>query len=940
MRIGGRVTGATRGKALAAATCRLLVGVAVCALSGAPVFLAGASFAQTAQPQVPAQPGARSFNILSQSLTGALTQFGRQSGLQVAFPTEVPKGLRSNAVVGFFTPQQALALMMQGTGISYHITAEGTVIVTGPQTANDGDAGAVETGDDTVLAPIVISGKMGRYVATGSGYQGTPDWVYQEPASVSVVSREAIQGSGGRNTRDLFNNISGVYAGEGNGSFPTVSPNIRGLQDAGRVVVSIDGARQNAQRGLGFGGSDGGYQSDSGQAYVDTAFIRSVEVEKSTDASSGNVGSLGGSVDFRTVGAEDLIKDGKKWGVELNAARGNNAYDFQGSILGSAHLGDTPFSVTGGYSRTKLGEYEIGSNGDATTTEDTMKNQLGRESWSSLAKIEGDFGDVQTSLSWMHQENEFLYGSSGGTSRNFEDARNDSVSAELKWDPESELIDFTGRFWFNDSMTKETREARSNGTPDTFIDAGLKSFGGSLENTSRFDTQAGALSVNYGVEAFRDIAASSASSATIALNPDWASNYTSFSPDGRRDMASLFINGALEPTDWVTLRAGLRYDWSRLQGTSTYYTRRSTTTDTSRVATAVSVYRDFLLSLGSAGAGTYNTLTMLCNVRRIPSACATLNGGGEIVNGSWYRTGQWIPGEIVTTVDYPSYEMDINRTDDAWLPSASIEFKPTDWFRPFVTYSHSFRPPTILETFFSGGTPGEGAPGTIFAPNEWLKPERARTAEIGANILLDDVLQDGDSLRLKATAFYREVDDYIVLGSILTPGVTDRSYYGFVNYDGTTTMRGVELEGNYNADRFWLGGSMTFLDTEWPEKTQVFSNGTVTTDGEVFATSGAVAPRFKVTLDAGLRFFENRLSIGGRLTHVTPTQSRTLDDDGNLREVTDPYTVADVYASYALTDSATLRLAVNNVTDRNYIPATSSYTAPGRTFLASLNMRF
>ncbi len=932
MRIGGRVKGLTAGRALAPGTARLLVGVAVCALTGAPVFLAGTSLAQTAEPQIPTQPGVRSFNILAQPLTGALTQFGRQSGLQVAFPTEVPRGLRSNAVVGVFTPQQALARLTQGTGVSYRITSEGTVIITAPQTANDAGAGAIDTGDDTVLEPIVISGKTGRYVATGSGYQGTPDWVYQEPASVSVVSREAIQGSGGRNTRDLFNNISGVYAGEGNGSFPTVSPNIRGLQDAGRVVVSIDGARHNAQRGLGFGGSDGGYQSDAGQAYVDTAFIRSVEVEKSTDASSGNVGSLGGSVDFRTVGADDLIRDGKNWGIELNAARGDNAYDFQGSILGAARLGDTPFSVTGGYSRTRLGEYEIGANGDSTTTEETMRNQLGRESWSSLVKLEGDFGDVQTSLSWMHQENEFLYGSSGGTSRNFEDVRNDSVSAELKWDPESDLIDFTGRFWFNDAMNNEMREARDNGTPDTFIDAGMKSFGGSLENTSRFDTPAGALSVNYGAEAFRDITTSSASSATIDLNPDWASNYTSFSPDGRRDMASFFINGALEPADWVTLRAGLRYDWSRLKGTSTYYNRYSYTEvievpcdPLSNHYTAAQYY-DSVIAVGSSNPPPRAIFINVLWPNSFASRCMA-------------GTGPSATQHNPVTV-YPSYDVEIDRTDDAWLPSASIEFKPADWFRPFVTYSHSFRPPTILETFFSGGTPGDGAPGTVFAPNEWLKPERARTAEIGANILLDDLLQDGDSLRLKAAAFYREVDDYIVLGSILTPGVTDRSYYGFVNYDGTTTMRGVELEGNYNTDRFWLGGSMTFLDTEWPEKTQVFSNGSITTDGEVFATSGAVAPRFKVTLDAGLRFFETRLSIGGRLTHVTPTQSRSLDEDGNLREISDPYTVADIYASYALTESATLKLAVNNVTDRNYIPATSSYTAPGRTFLASLNMRF
>ncbi|WP_288200124.1 TonB-dependent receptor [uncultured Pleomorphomonas sp.] len=867
----------------------------------------------------------RQFSIPAQPLTDALGQFGRQSGLQVAFPAEVAQGLSANAVVGTFTPRDALARLLQGTGVSWRITAQGAVIV-GGQTTDASDDGAVTADGSLLLDTITVTGQSERAASSGSGYQGTPDWVYETPSSVSVVSREAIQNSGARNTRDLFNNISGVYAGEANGSFPTVSPNIRGLQDAGRVVVSIDGARQNAQRGMSFGGTGGGYQSNAGQAFVDSAFIRTVEVEKTTDATSGNAGSLGGSVDFRTIGAEDLIKEGRNWGAELNATTGTNAYDFQGSVLGAFRFPDTPLSVTAGYSRSSLGEYEIGRHGSSDTTEENMKNQLGRDGWSSLLKVEGDFGDLQASLSWMHQENEFLYGSSGGTSRNFEDSRNDSVSARFSWDPASDLVDLQGSLWLNDSAMMEMREARPSGAPDTYIDTGLKSFGGSLENTSLFDTAVGALSFNYGMEAFRDIASASATSATIASNPTWASNYTAFSPPGRRDVAGLFLNGELEPADWVTLRTGMRYDWSRLKGTATYYQQVAASTYTagsqiSRYDYALAYDPDSLVGLPP----------FLVNILK--------SQYGEVYNGVFYQAGSQIP-ELSTPAGYSGTTLDIDRTDSAWLPSASVEFKPADWFRPYVSYSHSFRPPTILEAFFAGGTPSDGSPGTIFAPNEWLKPEKARTAELGTNILFDNVLHDGDSVRLKASAFYREVDDYIVLGSILTRDVANKTYYGFVNYDGTTYMRGIELEGNYNTERYWLGGSLTFLDTKWPSKTQVFSNGAITTDGEVFATSGAVAPELKATIDAGVRFFDGRLSVGGRLTHVTPTQSRTLDDDGNLREVSDPYTVADIYASYALTDSAVLKVAVNNVMDRNYIPATSSYTAPGRTFLATLNMKF
>ncbi len=63
-------------------------------------------------------------------------------------------------------------------------------------------------------------------------------------------------------------------------------------------------------------------------------------------------------------------------------------------------------------------------------------------------------------------------------------------------------------------------------------------------------------------------------------------------------------------------------------------------------------------------------------------------------------------------------------------------------------------------------------------------------------------------------------------------------------------------------------------------------------------------------------------------------------DTGNLLKLTDVYTTVDIYGSFEVTEAATLRFSVNNVTDRNYIPANSDYTAPGRTFSATLKMKF
>ena len=925
--------------------------VALCAL-----LSSGPSLAQTAAPsagQHASQADVYDFRIAGQPLSAALAAFNRQTGIQVSQASGNATETVVNAVQGRMTPQAALSTMLAGTGIPFRFTGNRAVVIGADQSG--GSASVAPDDGSTVLDTITVAAG-GASATTGAGYQGTPDWVYETPSSLSVVGREAIQSAGTRNTRDLFNRISGVYAGEGNGSFPTVSPNIRGLQDSGRVIVSIDGARQNAQRGAGFGGSN--YISNSGQAFVDSAFIRAVEVEKNTRAATGNAGSLGGKVEFQTVGADDLIADGKQWGVETNTGTGTNNTYYQGSYLAATRLGETPFSLTGGFSNSNLGEYAVGKNGDQTTTEDLMKNMLGRNNWSSLAKLEGDFGDVETSLSWMHQDNSFVYGTSGGGSLNHENARNDSVTAKFTWDPESPLIDMKGLLWLNDSNTKEVRERRTMGTlnttddiPETTIDMGTKSFGASLDNTSVLETVAGPLTLNYGAEAFRDIATSSASSISISANPDWESSYTAFSPPGRRDMASLFVNGTLEPVDWVSLTAGLRYDWSRLKGTARYQNRvTSSVTTPGTYARAVTTWAAYAQIYAVT---TYNLRVAVCNTGINPNtnlavtaiartnSCNSLNVTGEIINGVWYAAGSAITQPVTSTVTtYPEYEFEVDRIDSAWLPSATIEFKPADWFRPYVSYSESYRPPTILEAFFTGGPPTDNV-GVAYAPNEDLRSETATTYEIGTNVSLDDVLTGGDSLRLKASAFYREVEDYIVLGTIYTSDVSTRTYQSFVNLDGTTRMKGVELEGNYDTGGFWIGGTASFLDTEWPSKTQVFTNGTTTTSGDIIATAGSVPPRLKLTVDGGMRFFDDRLSLGARLNHVTANQSYRLDTDtGNLLKLTDVYTTVDIYGSFEVTEAATLRFSVNNVTDRNYIPANSDYTAPGRTFTATLKMKF
>ena len=73
--------------------------------------------------------GAVAFNIQPQPLATALTAFGTQTGWAVSVPHELLAGLKSPGVQGQKAPASALATLLSGSGLNYHITGSRSVII-------------------------------------------------------------------------------------------------------------------------------------------------------------------------------------------------------------------------------------------------------------------------------------------------------------------------------------------------------------------------------------------------------------------------------------------------------------------------------------------------------------------------------------------------------------------------------------------------------------------------------------------------------------------------------------------------------------------------------------------------------------------------------------------------------------------------------------------
>ena len=105
-------------------------------------------------------------------------------------------------------------------------------------------------------------------------------------------------------------------------------------------------------------------------------------------------------------------------------------------------------------------------------------------------------------------------------------------------------------------------------------------------------------------------------------------------------------------------------------------------------------------------------------------------------------------------------------------------------------------------------------------------------------------------------------------------------------------------------------------------------------------------PRFAGNLTTGLRFFDQSLTLGTRITYTSgptvtadkPWQTGATTPQLNYREVA----LFDLFLNYKLQEHAQLNVSLQNLTDRYYLDplAQSFMPAPGRTLRVGLQTRF
>jgi catecholate siderophore receptor len=297
-----------------------------------------------------------------------------------------------------------------------------------------------------------------------------------------------------------------------------------------------------------------------------------------------------------------------------------------------------------------------------------------------------------------------------------------------------------------------------------------------------------------------------------------------------------------------------------------------------------------------------------------------VNGVAATIGGFTQVAGVWNPA---------TYTVVPEREWDFFNYQIGLVFKPTDSSSVYASYATSSTPPTIA----AGDQNTSGGTGTGNLVNTVLDPEETTSYEIGAKANLFN-----DRLAVSAAAFMLTRQNAAIL---VGPTPTDFAQAGEVE------VRGIELGVSGNITRQWqVFGGYAWMDSELVKGPVTFvGTPPVAVPSAFEGLPLANTPEHSFSLFTTYRVTP-ALSLGGGAYYVSKSFGGNQGGAGGgaNRIYAPAYTRIDLFASYDLTETASLQLNVQNATDEEYIMRTNGVhhadVAPARQAILALNLRY
>ncbi|MGD8175665.1 TonB-dependent receptor domain-containing protein [Marinimicrobium sp. ARAG 43.8] len=219
----------------------LALALCISALSVGSLALPSTVSAQetSGAPDAVTQTQVRDFQIPAQPLTRALIRFATQADLQLVYDASTFEGLSTAGLRGSYPIGAGLDRLLAGTGVNYRITANNYIELTREPVSSDSRREAPKR-----LKSVVVS---------AAGFEQD---IVEAPASISVISREELEGKSYTDLTDALQDIPGLSIEGGPGrKGGTGEISIRGL-DSKYTLIMVDGKAQGSRQAYynGFGG--------------------------------------------------------------------------------------------------------------------------------------------------------------------------------------------------------------------------------------------------------------------------------------------------------------------------------------------------------------------------------------------------------------------------------------------------------------------------------------------------------------------------------------------------------------------------------------------------------------------------------------------------------------------------------------------------------------
>ena len=624
-------------------------------------------------------------------------------------------------------------------------------------------------------------------------------------AGVTTTGDEELARQQPASTAEILRRIPGVGATQ-SGDDSSVAVNIRGLQQMGRVVVTVDGARQDFWR-VGHG---------SGSFYVDPDLLKQVTVIRGPSSNSYGSGGIGGVVAFETKDAADLLHDDESWSMTQRLRYGTNGEGWGTTTTAATRLG-ADVEALASLTYRDSNPYKDGNGDEVRWTGERLASGLAKLNWRPAAGHELKFTAMR------QQNDDVISGSSGSTSSTLSrydaDSTTDTLNLSYTFDPDdNDLIDLEIRGYHTATDNRQTQV-----WPESRLGEGrfykVITNGFSVQNSARFDAGGWDQTISAGADYALIKGSSDADHFGAGRQELWG---TWLQWQGQRDIFEVI--------------ASLRYDSYDLDGTS-----KATDTEPER---------------------------------------------------------------------------EVSLSGNRWSPRLSLGAEVAQGVQLFASYSEGYRAPHLQEVFRKNGSHGSG-----YEPNLLLRPETAKSWEIGANIQRDGLFMGGDYLRAKVTAFRSDVENYI--DTTRVDAVTRYENVGKAKLDG------VEIEGSYDFIRGYVDLGASFVNARM-------------VDGVNEGMTLSNTPLDSVTARLGLRAFDDRLDYGIEYQHL-----------GDVARVSSSSTIhypkvdlVNLYATWQETDDYRIDFGIDNLFDKAYTDPQSGWATTsdieqgrGRTLRISFTKR-